>query len=265
MLDFHQIQQVLVNLINNAHQAIAATHRQSGRLEVRTWQDGQSVMLEVRDNGVGMDHTTLERIFDPFFTTKEQGQGTGLGLSVSYGIVREHGGKIYAKSRVGEGTTFLVEIPIHGAADDELPIERPVTIDGPTQEVAGKRVLVVDDEPMIVDLLVEILRGASFHIDTAANGAEAARKVAKTRYDVIVSDVRMPQMNGMQMYRKLLETRPELAGRVLFVTGDLIDPETAEFVRKVEAPTIAKPLDIHEVVSAVRAIAERTGAPQPVG
>jgi two-component system NtrC family sensor kinase len=265
MLDFHQIQQVLVNLINNAHQAIAATQRQSGRLEVRTWHDSHNVMLEVRDDGVGMDHTTLERIFDPFFTTKEQGQGTGLGLSVSYGIVREHGGKIYAKSRVGEGTTFLIEIPIHGEADDDLPIERPVAIDGPAREVAGKRVLVVDDEPMIVDLLVEILRGASFQIDTAANGAEAARKVAKSRYDVIVSDVRMPQMNGMQMYRKLLETRPELAGRVLFVTGDLIDPETAEFVRKVDAPTIAKPLDIHEVVNAVKAIAERAEAPQPVG
>lgn len=264
MLDFHQIQQVLVNLINNAHQAIAATNRQSGRLEVRTWHDNANVMLEVRDDGVGMSHQTLERIFDPFFTTKEQGHGTGLGLSVSYGIIREHGGKIYAKSREGEGTTFLIEIPVHGEAIEEIPREAPVEMDRPVGELSGKRVLVVDDEPMIVDLLVEILRGASFQIDTAANGAEAARKVAKTAYDVIVSDVRMPQMNGMQMYRELLESRPELAGRVLFVTGDLIDPETADFVNRVEAPTIAKPLDIHEVLRTVTAIAERADVPQPV-
>jgi PAS domain S-box-containing protein len=266
MLDFHQIQQVLVNLLNNAQQAIQAARRERGQLHVRTWRQGDAVMLKISDNGEGMDGETLERVFDPFFTTKEPGQGTGLGLSVSYGIIKEHGGTIYAQGRRGEGSTFLIEFPVHREidAEDTAPATaEPFTLEGANG--AGQRILLVDDEPTILDLFVEILGGGGYQVDTASNGAEAARKVRDNVYDLVVSDVRMPQMNGIQLYDEILKVRPELEGKVLFVTGDLIDPDTLAFVKRVGVKTIAKPLEIQQVLRAIEDVLDQTPEPQFAG
>jgi len=263
MLDYHQIQQVLVNLLNNAQQAIQAARPENGQLHVRTWHEVDAVMLQISDNGEGMDPETLERVFDPFFTTKDQGQGTGLGLSVSYGIIKEHGGKIYAQGRRGEGSTFLIELPIYKEieADDPAPAStEPLSLDGDSG--VGRKILVVDDEPTILDLFVEILGGAGYHVDTADNGLEAAQKVRNAHYDAVVSDVRMPQMNGMQLYDEILSARPELAERVLFVTGDLIDPDTLAFVGRIGARTIAKPLEIQHVLHAIEEVVGSIAEPQ---
>ena len=255
MLDYHQIQQVLVNLLNNAQQAIQSARPECGRLNIRTWHQANTILFQINDNGEGMDPETLERVFDPFFTTKDQGQGTGLGLSVSYGIIKEHGGKIYAQGRRGEGSTFLIELPVHKEVETADPLPAPskpfslVSAGG-----AGRRILVVDDEPTILDLFVEILGAAGYNVDTADNGVEAAQKVRNSRYDVVVSDVRMPQMNGIQLYDEILAVRPELADRVLFVTGDLIDPDTVAFVERIGATTIAKPLEIQQVLRAIEAV-----------
>jgi len=264
MLDFHRIQQVLLNLINNAEHAMTETAGRSGRLFIRTTSAGGSIRIEVTDNGCGMDAKTLERIFDPFFTTKEEGKGTGLGLSVSYGIVKEHGGRIQARSRKGEGTTFVIELPI--LAGESAPEEREAPVEAPAPRRGGAlrgHLLVVDDEPMILDLLLDILGEAGHHMDSAANGAEACRKVAARQYDVVITDVRMPQMSGTELYRKILALRPEMKGRIVFMSGDLIDEETARFLEETGAPAVAKPVEIAELLDTVSRTLERSAARVP--
>jgi PAS domain S-box-containing protein len=260
MLDYYQLQQVFLNLINNAQHAMASTGRR-GRLSVRTAQRDGKLRIEIGDNGGGMDRATLERIFDPFFTTKEQGQGTGLGLSVSYGIVREHGGTIRVESEPGRGTTFFIELPVHGSGDDAGAAEREGDAGEAPPARRDGRVLVVDDEPMIVDLLLSVLDEAGYHVDTAANGEEAARKIEQRPYDVLITDVRMPRMNGMELYRRLQASRPEMQGRVLFITGDLIDERTTAFLTEIGARTLPKPIDLAELTAAVAEIAR----PDPAG
>jgi two-component system NtrC family sensor kinase len=265
LLDFHQIQQVLLNLINNAEHAITAVPDRPGRLTIRTSSDGGEIRIEVTDNGTGMDPRTLDRIFDPFFSTKEQGEGTGLGLSVSYGIVQEHRGRIWAESRPGEGTTFVIGLPIRGGETREATEPEPVATVAPSAVEPGGRVLVVDDEPMILDLLIDILESAGHRVDSAANGSEACRKIGEGDYDVILSDMRMPQMSGMELYRRTRELRPEMAERMIFMSGDLIDKETIRFLEETGAAAVAKPVDIPEILQTVSAALRRASAsPQPV-
>jgi PAS domain S-box-containing protein len=252
MLDFHQMQQVFLNLINNAQHAMAAARERPSRLEIRSSCINGKIKVEVGDNGEGMPKDTLRRIFDPFFTTKDQGEGTGLGLSISYGIVKEHRGSIGAQSREGEGTTFVVEVPVFEEEIGEDADSR-CEADNPTLAPrVGRHILVVDDETTIQDLLTDTLADLGHKVDTAANGDEACRKLGQQAYDLVITDVRMPRMDGISLYRNILSMQPELEGKVIFITGDLIDAETTRFLAETEARTIAKPLDIRLVTSAVQ-------------
>src|SRR5262249_44081773 len=147
MADFHQVQQVLTNLINNAQQAMG-TERGRGKLILRTQlrRDGR-VAVSVGDNGPGIPAEGLPRIFDPFFSTKKQGRGTGLGLSVSFGIVRDHGGEILVETQMGAGTTFIVVFDPYIAETKDSEKPRPDSRIVP----GGREILVVDDEEMIVE------------------------------------------------------------------------------------------------------------------
>jgi PAS domain S-box-containing protein len=251
MLDFHQMQQVFLNIINNAEQAMAGV-RSRRRLTVRTRYDGEGIRLEIADNGEGIDRSTMRRVFDPFFTTKPEGQGTGLGLSVSYGIVREHGGCIFADSRKGEGATFVIVLPVCMEREEigEERIGNPVE-DRVAETDGKKRILIVDDEPTILDLLIMILEDMGHLVDTAANGEEACRKVLANQYDLVITDVKMPRMSGIDLYRTLLSERPGMIGNVVFISGDLMNEETARFLSEVNARTLAKPLEIPELVQVV--------------
>ena len=230
---------------------------------MRSMRCESGIRLEISDTGVGMDPGTLERIFDPFFTTKPQGKGTGLGLSVSYGIVAEHGGQVYARSRVGEGTTFVIELPVHRKEEESEASDAAIeseerSVPRNSQE---RRILLVDDEEPILDLMIEILSDLGHRIDTASNGEEAWRKVREHDYDIVLTDVRMPHMNGIDLYRNLLEIKPEMEHRVIFSTGDLIDNETASFVAEINARTIAKPFDVDQVVAVVEKALEDAATP----
>jgi PAS domain S-box-containing protein len=250
MVDFHQMQQVFLNLINNAQQAMELVPDRRGRLLVRTWHDEGAIKVEITDTGGGMTPEVARKAFDPFFTTKRKGRGTGLGLSVSYGIVKEHGGRIEARGRPGEGATFIVELPIVGADREEAGSDAPAqAVQNPAH---GRRILVVDDEPLVVDLLISILEGIGHKVDTAQNGLEAYGKIRAQTYDLIITDIRMPQMNGMDLYRRLLDRLPAMKSRVLFITGDLIDHETIRFLRETGARALAKPLQIEDVATAVQ-------------
>jgi len=249
MVDFHQMQQVFLNLLQNAEHAIASAKR-PGRIAVRTSLAASYIRIEISDDGVGMDATTRERIFDPFFTTKEPGHGTGLGLSVSYGIIKQHGGRIGVRSTPGEGTTFVIELPVLDAtgAADVLRPSRKATQPART----GSRILIVDDEAMILDLVLAVLTDLGHRVDTAANGREACRKVGAGSYDLVITDVRMPQMNGIELYDNLVAIRPGLEGRVVFMTGAMPDGDTTAFFNRVRAHCLPKPIDIPALTEVVR-------------
>jgi PAS domain S-box-containing protein len=252
LIDFHQMQQVLLNLVNNAQYAMTRKRQANpSKLHVRSSLHDGAILIEIADNGEGMDQETLERIFDPFFTTREAGKGTGLGLSVSYGIVKEHGGRIWARSDPGKGSAFLIELPVREEEGASAPGEAGVHRVAETTIRPGSRILVVDDEPVVLQLFVNLFEGRGYKVDTAVNGKEAYDNVNLKSYDLVITDLRMPEMDGVELYGKLLVRRPELKGRVIFITGDIVESETARFAADANIPTLSKPIEVTEVVKIV--------------
>ncbi len=240
-VDPNQIQQVFVNLINNAAQAITATGR-AGWIEVRVrrWMDG--VAVDVIDDGPGMTDATAARVFDPFFTTKAEGQGTGLGLTICQGIVKEHGGRIVLRTADGAGAVFTVELP--------APQEAPTTDapgEAPRVVPSGLRVLVVDDEPHILHYMRATLEAWGHTVEVASDGATALALVDGLPLDLIISDLRMPRVSGAEFYEELLERHPELARRTVFSTGDTIRGDTTAFLERHGRPCLQKPFSLAEL------------------
>ena len=248
--DAHQLQQVLLNLTINAEQAMLAAHGR-GSLIVRTRFDRKRelVVLEVRDDGPGIAPEVQTRIFDPFFTTKDVGKGTGLGLTVAYAIVEDHGGRIRLESTPGTGTTFLVELPV-GAATLHAP-KAPAALDG-FDGLAGATVLVVEDEPALASALTEALTDARLVVDRAGDGQEGLRRLERRRYDVIVCDLKMPRVDGMAFHRQLAARSPELARRVIFVTGDVAGTDAERFLEESGCRWLAKPFRLGDLLKTIR-------------
>ena len=252
MADFHQLQQVFLNIIINAHQAMA-THARGGRLALRTCSEGEEIVVEIEDDGPGIPSEHLGKVFDPFFTTKEVGQGTGLGLSICYGIIQEHKGSISARNKPGGGAIFRVELPI---ADPDSTGERPTAavLDDAELTVSRRNILVVDDEVAIIDILYQVLRMDGHRVDTALNGSVALRKIEKQRYDVIISDLKMPGMDGRQLYDRVRDLDLDLARRIIFSTGDVASVETREFLEKCGNSYLQKPFAIETIRKVVHAV-----------
>ncbi|MEX1253275.1 MAG: ATP-binding protein [Dehalococcoidia bacterium] len=249
MVDTNQIQQVFLNLIVNAEQAMLAA-RDRGTLTVTSRKQKDTVRLSLRDDGPGMSPETLRRIFDPFFTTKEVGEGTGLGLTISYGIIEDHGGRIWAESAPDKGTSFIIELPIVRGESRRLAVEDP----DDALPVDARSILVVDDEQSIQRLLGSILQMDGHVVDTARNGREALDFIAQRRYDVIITDIKMPDMNGRDLYQALLDLDQDLARRTIFITGDTVSPETRDFLQQVSNPCLAKPFRVREVRETISSI-----------
>jgi two-component system, cell cycle sensor histidine kinase and response regulator CckA len=246
--DPHQIQQVLLNLIINAEQAMLGAHGR-GTLILRTWHDIQkdAVILEVHDDGPGVPEDVQPRIFDPFFTTKEVGKGTGLGLTVAYAIVQEHGGRIAVSSDPAGGAAFQVELPAGGASvkpADTSRIERPAAIG------TGASVLVVEDEAALGAAMAEALGDAGFAVHLAHDGLEALERVRGQAYDLIVCDLKMPRLDGMSFYRRLTTEQPQLAGKVLFVTGDVAGTDAERFLEESGCRWLPKPFRLKDLLRA---------------
>jgi PAS domain S-box-containing protein len=249
--DFHELQQVFINIINNAHHAMIDSHRRPSRLSLRTRREGETVRVSIADSGPGISEEHISKIFDPFFTTKEIGKGTGLGLSLSYGIIKEHEGSIGVTSRPGEGATFTVVLPVRDVVDEE-----------PAQELAekgrsavqGSNILVVDDEETILELLESVLESSGHRVETACNGRQALEKIQRADFDIIITDVKMPDMGGDKLYERVSEIKPHLKRRVIFSTGDTVNPVTQALFKATGNPYLAKPFRLEEVDSIIQKV-----------
>ena len=249
--DPHQFQQVLLNLIINAEQAMIGANGR-GMLVVRTWHDldGDAVVLEVNDDGPGVPEDVQPRIFDPFFTTKEVGKGTGLGLTVAYAIVQEHGGRISVRSDPGAGASFFVSLPV-----SDGPVKPAVPKEAERVEIGvGAVVLVVEDEAALGAAVAESLLDAGFAVDRAGDGEEALAKVAGRTYDLIICDLKMPRVDGMTFFRALEREHPDMARRILFVTGDVAGTEAERFLDETGCRWLAKPFRLRDLLRTAQEI-----------
>jgi two-component system NtrC family sensor kinase len=240
VVDSNQIQQVFVNLITNAAQAIAAAGR-PGTIVVRArrWLDG--VAVDVIDNGPGISEALAAQVFEPFFTTKPEGHGTGLGLSISQGIVREHGGRIMLTAEEDKGCTFTVQLPLGTDAPTPPPDNAGDT------STRRLRVLVVDDEPHILHYMRATLEAWGHDAVVAADGEEGLARAIAEPFDLIISDLRMPNVGGREFYDELKRHRPALADRLVFSTGDTVRGDTLAFLESLGRPYLHKPFSLGEL------------------
>jgi two-component system NtrC family sensor kinase len=247
--DRHQLHQVVINLITNAHQALRETPPPRRlRLTTRYDPSPNRVILEVADNGPGIPRELQERIFEPFFTTKPPGVGTGLGLPFCKGIVEGHGGTISVQSQLGRGAVFRINLPV-----ETVPVTEPITqVAEALLPAKGQAILIIDDEPGILSALAYLLRRDGYQVDTAGNGRLALERLQRRAYDLILCDLRMPELDGPGLYRELEEHLPHLSQRVIFLTGDTLSPEAREFLEKAGVSRLNKPFRAAEVRRAVR-------------
>ena len=243
--DQHQLQQVLINLVTNAQQAL----REAGpvrQITLTTQVDPAHtrVTLEVTDTGPGIPSDIRARIFDPFFTTKPPGMGTGLGLSLCQGIIESHGGTIWVTSPPGQGTTFRVELPVArvpvsaGASPDQAVV---------LPSVSRLTILLIDDEVSIARALARLLHRDGHTVEIAANGREALARLQESAYDLILSDWRMPELDGPGLYLALAQQYPHLCQRIIILTGDTLSPEVHAFFAEHDVPRLTKPVTVAAV------------------
>ncbi|MBL8717148.1 MAG: PAS domain S-box protein [Myxococcales bacterium] len=228
-----RLEQVLVNLLVNAAQALREDAVEP-EIRVRVRRAAEGVVVEVEDDGVGIPAVTLPRVFDPFFTTKAPGVGTGLGLSVCHSLVHQMGGTIGLSSAEGKGTIARVVLKAASA-----PASASVRA-APRERSRGLRVLVVDDEHLIGSSITALLEDD--HAVTFALGGERGLEHALDGdFDVILCDLTMPVVSGMDLHSRVREARPELAARFVFMTGGATTERARQFLAEVENPTLEKP------------------------
>jgi CheY-like chemotaxis protein len=212
-------------------------------LRTRTLSD--VIRIEVEDTGPGIPATAQHQIFNPFFTTKPTGKGTGLGLSISLGIVSEHGGRIWAEN-VSGGARFTVELP-RVACDERATLSIvPVS---PPPHPESLRILVVDDEEALRTALERFLSSEGHSVVAVGSGSEAIwRGEGDEEFDIVLLDLRMPDVSGQQVFERWKRERPELSDRVVFITGDIVSADLQSFLRGTGRPYIAKPFEFTTVV-----------------
>lgn len=251
LADRHQIQQVLMNLLTNGFQALRVAG--GGAITVRTCSEGRRVCLAVEDDGPGVPEELIPRIFEPFVTTKPEGSGTGLGLSVSRGIVQQHGGTISVANGPEGGAVFTLELPAVAAEREPAAgATSPLTRSGQDMTAFhGARVLVVDDEDALRWLISEVLTAEGLVVEDTSDPHRALELVAERDFDLVISDLRMPGLSGEEFYARLGEIRSDLARRVIFVTGDVASDSAHRFLSQANVPTLEKPFAIQELADRV--------------
>ncbi len=256
MGDDCQIRQALVNIIINARQAITQAFH-TGTLKVRTRYDStrRAVMVEIEDDGPGIPDDILGRIFEPFFSTKRPGRGTGLGLSVSYHIINEHQGHIAVARCQPHGTIFTIAFPVTAGTEGVLGTPG----DGP-QRRRKNRLLVVDDEPTVLKLIYQIFMDEGYTVETVTAGKIALEKLETGQYDLMLTDIIMPDIDGKELFSTITSMGLLPPGGVIFMTGDTISYETKRFIESSGATCITKPFAVEDIKNIVSAKIASLGA-----
>jgi CheY-like chemotaxis protein len=239
-----------LNLVVNAAQAIPEGAADQNEIRVVTRLDDRGrVVVEVHDTGSGIAEAVLPRIFDPFFTTKPVGVGTGLGLAICHRIVAAAGGQLTVESQVGKGTVFRTTLPaLEGDADQASPL--------PAAVAPGRRgrVLVIDDEPLLGTAIRRML-SAEHDVVVVTAARDALALVSRgERYDVLLCDLMMPEVTGMELHAELLRSCPELAEQMVFMTGGAFTSRAREFLDEVRNPRLEKPFDVGTIKALVRSL-----------
>jgi len=252
-----RVGQVFLNLLLNAAQSIPEGHAEQHRIVITTGTDAAGrPTVSISDDGEGIPPDLLGRIFEPFFTTKPAGVGTGLGLSICHGIITSLGGEISVESRVGEGSTFRVTLPSAADAQASAPSRAasraPEGASTSAAKVPRGSVLVVDDEPVLVSALGRSLE-PDFEVTVVGSGHEARRLLLEgPPFDVILCDLIMPGVTGMDLYDEVERSRPELCPRIIFMTGGTFTARAREFLSRVPNPALDKPFDLETLEALLR-------------
>jgi signal transduction histidine kinase/CheY-like chemotaxis protein len=296
-IDAARLEDVIVNLIQNAEAAIAARRegkslsrsvpekaRGEIKISTRLRTDPDRIFVEVADNGSGLREEDLPRVFDPFFTTREVGQGTGLGLSVCYGIVREHGGQITARNGNVGGAVFTIELPVMAeslivasaaaagivpppAVEPRIAVPVPAyAVVMPPEEKAAasprkRKALVVDDEESNAALVRRVLAGAGYDVESTTLSRRALVMIERTAYDAVIADVKMPELSGQELYGRVCQIRPEMAGRFIFITGDIDGEDTRQFLDQSHCSYFMKPFNLERLTAAVDMLTGQANRP----
>ncbi len=264
MADPHQLQQVFVNLFTNTRHAINSSD-EKGLLSIYTKMARQTIaaqgqeyeemiLITIEDNGPGINPDILNRIFDPFFTTKPEGEGSGLGLSICHGIISEHGGNIWVDSELGKGTIFYIELPFIAPVETEWLFDQ-----GPDaeQKTENASVLVIDDEPVVLEIVARIIERDGHLVDAVGNGFKALELLSKSTYDLILCDIYMPKLSGIKFYRLVEQQYPQMLNKIVFTTGDSVSRSTRDFLDDVGAQCLHKPFEKEELLSLVAEMISR--------
>ncbi len=249
--DAGQLEQVVLNLVVNAEQAVAGAP--TPRIAIGLTVYDSRVRLSVADTGPGIPPDVLPRIFEPFFSTKAPNQNSGLGLSISYSIVQNHGGRLLVESAPGSGATFAVELPAHRGPASETP---PIAPGGPN--LRSGTVLVVEDEAHVAGMLRDLLTDLGLEVSVIADGENAWGILAKEKvaFDVITVDLRLSGLSGRAFFERLERELPVLAARVIFITAEIGDADSEAFLDRSGRPTLRKPFSVQALIASLAPLLE---------
>ncbi|UCC17885.1 MAG: response regulator, partial [Dehalococcoidales bacterium] len=212
MANIGELQQVFLNIVINAEQAILLNSHRKGKIRIETGVINRNLRIKIIDDGPGIPDEYIDKLFDPFFTTKDEDGGTGLGLSISYGIIKEHGGKISAKSPAGQGATFIIELPIiKQDSSNEPSTVMPIS----PGRATTSNILVVDDENHICSALDKLLSREGHNVETIHVAEKALKRIRLCEYDLILLDIKMPGIDGIEFYERLKDIKPLLQQKVI--------------------------------------------------
>ncbi len=246
MADPSQIQQVFLNLLINAEKAISSKSNE-GQIIIKSELVNNYIRIAFSDNGPGISEENLNKIFNPFFTTREVGEGTGLGLSICHGIISEHGGHIYAKSQLGYGATFYVELPVIEIVETEKEDNKEQAdkyLEGNNKRL---KILIVDDDHAILDVLTKLLIREGHEVKTVDNSNDAFNIIITEVFDCILLDIKMPVMSGIELYNRVKNLKSDIVNKIIFITGDSADLETRGFLESNNIKYYLKPFIFKEL------------------
>ncbi|AGG08537.1 ATPase [Dehalococcoides mccartyi] len=234
-----QLQQVFLNLVINAEQAMRKTH-DGGKLTITTTREDNYFSICIADDGPGMTPEIKAKIFQPFFTTKGPKDGTGLGLSLAMAIILDHHGTIEVESEYGRGTAFTINLPMDSSETEDWTVQQ----EGLTPKAGDNHaasILVIDDEEHICQLVTRVLGQMRHKVESFSDPIKALSKLETTSFDLVLLDIRMPGMSGLEFYSQMISKRPELAGKVIFMTGDMTVSDLEAQMQQTDLMHISKP------------------------